>query len=41
MPKDGLLSKTHVGNVIDQTSRIFKEGDKMLSRNVGILNVYK
>lgn len=39
MPKDGLSSKTHVGNVIDQTSRIFKEGDKMLSRGSAVQNV--
>lgn len=39
MPKDGLLSKTHVGNVIDQTSRIFKEGDKMLSRGSAVQSV--
>jgi len=36
MPKDGLSSRTHVGNVIDQTSRIFKEGDSMLSRGSAI-----
>ena len=36
MPKDGLTSRTHVGNVIDQTSRIFKEGDSMLSRGSAI-----
>jgi hypothetical protein len=36
MPKDGLSSRTHVGNVIDQTSRIFKEGESMLSRGSAI-----
>jgi hypothetical protein len=36
MPKDGLSSRTHVGNVIDQTSRIFKEGDSMLSRGSAV-----
>ncbi len=36
MPKDGIASRTHVGNVIDQTSRIFKEGDSMLSRGSAI-----
>jgi len=36
MPKDGLSSRTHVGNVIDQTSRIFKEGETMLSRGSAI-----
>ena len=41
MPKDGLSSKSHVGNVIDQTSRIFKEGDKMLSRGSAVQYVDK
>lgn len=41
MPKDGLSSRTHVGNVIDQTSRIFKEGDKMLSRGSAVQYVDK
>ena len=41
MPKDGLSSRTHVGNVIDQTSRIFKEGDSMLSRGSAIKFVDK
>ena len=36
MPKDGQATRTHVGNVIDQTSRIFKEGDSMLSRGSAI-----
>ena len=36
MPKDGIGSRTHVGNAIDQTSRIFKEGDSMLSRGSAI-----
>jgi hypothetical protein len=36
MPKDGLASRTHVGNVIDQTSRVFKEGETMLSRGSAI-----
>ena len=36
MPKDGIASRTHVGNAIDQTSRIFKEGDSMLSRGSAI-----
>jgi outer membrane protein OmpA-like peptidoglycan-associated protein len=36
MPKDGVASRTHVGNVIDQTSRIFKEGDMVMSRGSNI-----
>jgi len=35
MPPGG-QSRTHVGNVIDQTSRVFKEGNKMLSRGSAI-----
>jgi len=41
MPKDGLLSKTHVGNVIDQTTRIFKEGEKMMSKGSAVQYVDK
>jgi outer membrane protein OmpA-like peptidoglycan-associated protein len=41
MPKDGLSSRTHVGNVIDQTSRIFKEGESMLSRGSAVKYVDK
>ena len=41
MPKDGIAARTHVGNVIDQTSRIFKEGDSMLSRGSAIKFVDK
>jgi len=36
MPKNGLSTRTHVGNVIDQTSRIFKEGESMLSRGSAV-----
>ena len=36
MPNDGMASRTHVGNVIDQTSRVFKEGEVMLSRGSAI-----
>ena len=36
MPKDGGASRTHVGNVIDQTSRIFKEGETVMSRGSNI-----
>jgi hypothetical protein len=35
MPPGG-QSRTHVGNVIDQTSRVFKEGNKMLSKGSAI-----
>jgi hypothetical protein len=41
MPKDGLAARSHVGNVIDQTSRIFKEGDVMLSRGSAIKYIDK
>ena len=36
MPNDGMAARTHVGNVIDQTSRVFKEGEVMLSRGSAI-----
>jgi outer membrane protein OmpA-like peptidoglycan-associated protein len=36
MPLDGAQSRSHVGNAIDQTSRIFKEGDTFLSRGSAI-----
>jgi len=35
MPPGG-QARTHVGNVIDQTSRVFKEGQQMLSRGSAI-----
>lgn len=41
MPNDGLAARTHVGNVIDQTSRVFKEGETMLSRGSAIQYVDK
>lgn len=41
MPTDGGESRTHVGNVIDQTSRIFKDGDKILARGSAIKYVNK
>ena len=41
MPLDGAQSRTHVGNVIDQTSRIFKEGDIFLSRGSAVKYVNK
>ena len=41
MPKDGLAARTHVGNAIDQTSRVFKEGESMMSRGSAIQYVDK
>lgn len=41
LPNTGANSRTHVANVIDQTSRIFKEGDVMLSRGSAIKYVDK
>ena len=41
MPKDGLAARTHVGNAIDQTSRVFKEGESMISRGSAIQYVDK
>lgn len=36
LPSDGGSARTHVANAIDQTTRIFKEGDKFLSRGSAI-----
>ena len=36
MPDDGGAARSHVANVIDQTSRIFREGDVILSRGSSI-----
>lgn len=36
MPNNGLEARSHVANAIDQTSRFFKEGDKLLSRGSNI-----
>lgn len=36
LPSDGGLARSHVANVIDQTSRIFREGDTLLSRGSAI-----
>jgi hypothetical protein len=36
MPKTGAEGRSHVGNVIDQTTRIFKDGDTMLSKGSAI-----
>ena len=41
MPNDGMAARTHVGNVIDQTSRVFREGETMLSRGSAIQYVDK
>jgi hypothetical protein len=41
MPTNGGESRSHVGNMIDQTSRIFREGDVMLSRGSAIKYVDK
>lgn len=41
MPTNGGESRSHVGNMIDQTSRIFREGDVMLSRGSAIQYVDK
>lgn len=39
LPLDGLTSRTHVANVIDQTSRFFKDGDIMMSRGSAVKKV--
>lgn len=36
LPLDGATSRTHVANVIDQTSRFFKDGDVMMSRGSAV-----
>jgi hypothetical protein len=36
MPTDGGASRSHVANVIDQTSRVFREDDVMISRGSAI-----
>jgi hypothetical protein len=41
MPTDGGASRSHVANVIDQTSRIFREGDMMISRGSAVKYVDK
>jgi hypothetical protein len=41
MPSDGGAARSHVANAIDQTSRIFREGDKMISRGSAIQYVDK
>jgi hypothetical protein len=37
----GAAGRSHVGNAIDQTSRVFKEGNKMISRGSAIKYVNK
>jgi hypothetical protein len=41
MPTNGLAARSHVANVIDQTSRAFREGDVMLSRGSAVKYVDK
>ena len=41
LPTDGGASRTHVANVIDQTSRVFREGKVMMSRGSAIKYVNK
>lgn len=41
LPKNGGESRSHVANVIDQTSRIFREGTKLISRGSAIKYVNK
>ena len=41
LPTDAGASRSHVANVIDQTSRIFREGDVMLSRGNAVKYVDK
>lgn len=36
MPNNGLEARSHVANVIDQTSRFFKDGDKLISRGSNV-----
>jgi len=41
MPSDGGAARSHVANVIDQTSRVFREGDVMLSKGSAVKYVDK
>jgi hypothetical protein len=41
LPKNGGEARSHVANVIDQTSRIFREGTKMISRGSAVVYVNK
>lgn len=41
LPSNGGEARSHVANVIDQTSRVFREGDQLLSRGSAIKYVNK
>jgi outer membrane protein OmpA-like peptidoglycan-associated protein len=41
MPSDGGAARSHVANAIDQTSRIFREGNTMISRGSAVKYVDK
>ena len=41
LPTNGGAARSHVANVIDQTSRVFKEGDTMMSRGSAVKYVDK
>jgi len=41
LPSDAGASRSHVANVIDQTSRVFREGDRMISRGSAVKYVDK
>ena len=41
LPSDGGISRSHVANAIDQTSRIFQEGDVKISRGSAIKYIDK
>ena len=41
MPTNGGEARSHIANVIDQTTRIFREGNKLLSRGSAIKYVDK
>lgn len=41
LPTEGGASRSHVANVIDQTSRVFREDDKMMSRGSAVKYVDK
>jgi hypothetical protein len=41
LPGDAGASRSHVANVIDQTSRVFREGDQMISRGSAVQYVNK
>lgn len=41
LPKNGGEARSHVANVIDQTSRIFREGDTLMSRGSAVKYINK